>query len=143
MLAELGTLLEEHIRLEEQVLFDVVQEHVPAVSLTALRPAPREMRPDARGPVWGAATEDLNATLLVWPPGEGPGEHVNEERDVLYVVLAGRGTLRCDGEERALREGDAVVVVEKGSSRRLVAGPLGVRYLTAHIRRGGLEPKRS
>ena len=78
-----------------------------------------EERPDAGGPVWGAATEDLNATLLVWPPGEGPAEHVNEDRDVLYVVLAGGGELRLDGEPRRLHEGDALVV-EKGVSRALL-----------------------
>ena len=32
----------------------------------------------SRGPVWGAASEDLNATILVWPAGEGPAAHVNE-----------------------------------------------------------------
>ncbi|MGN6170262.1 MAG: hypothetical protein ACTHQQ_19140 [Solirubrobacteraceae bacterium] len=41
----------------------------------------------AGGPVWGAASADLNATVLEWRPGNGPAEHVNEERDVLYVVL--------------------------------------------------------
>ena len=40
-----------------------------------------------------------------------------------------------------LPEGDALVV-EKGSARRRVAGPEGIRYLTARLRRGGLELKR-
>lgn len=140
-LAELGALLEEHIRLEERIVFELVQEHVPEAELAALRLAPREERPDARGPVWGAATGDLNATLLVWPPGEGPAEHVNEHRDVLYVVLGGGGELRLDADVRELREGDALVV-EKGVSRALAAGPEGIRYLTAHLRRGGLALKR-
>ncbi|HET7568220.1 MAG TPA: hemerythrin domain-containing protein [Gaiellaceae bacterium] len=139
--AELGSLLEEHVRLEERVVFELVQEHVPEAELAALRLTPREERPDARGPVWGAASDDLNATILVWPPGEGPAEHVNEHRDVLYVALAGSAELTVDGEPRPLREGDALVV-EKGSRRALAAGPDGVRYLTAHLRRGGLELKR-
>ncbi len=140
-LAELGSLLEEHIRLEERIVFELVQEHVPEAELAGLRLAPRQERPDAGGPVWGVATEDLNATLLVWPPGEGPAEHVNEHRDVLYVVLAGGGELRLDGEPRRLHEGDALVV-EKGVSRALAAGPSGIRYLTAHLRREGLALKR-
>ena len=139
--AELAALLEEHIRLEERVVFELVQERVPDAELAALRLAPREEEPEARGPVWGAASDDLNATLLVWPPGEGPAEHVNEHRDVLYAVLAGGGLLQLDGESRALHEGD-VLVVEKGVSRALRAGPLGIRYLTAHVRRGGLELRR-
>jgi quercetin dioxygenase-like cupin family protein len=93
------------------------------------------------GPVWGAASADLNATVLEWPAGQGPAEHVNEERDVLYVVLAGSVTLRVDGDAREFGAGQATIV-EKGSRRALVAGPDGARYLTAHVRRGGLELKR-
>jgi quercetin dioxygenase-like cupin family protein len=93
------------------------------------------------GPVWGAASADLNATLLEWPAGQGPAEHVNEERDVLYVVLVGSAILTVDGDARELGVGEATIV-EKGARRALVAGPDGVRYLTAHVRRGGLELKR-
>ena len=93
------------------------------------------------GPVWGAASEDLNATLLEWPAGAGPPEHVNEHRDVLYVVVSGSLTLTVDGEPNELGPGEAVIV-ETGARRAVVAGPEGVRYLTAHIRRGGLEIKR-
>lgn len=75
------------------------------------------MTAGAGGPVWGAASADLNATLLEWPAGKGPAEHVNDQR------------------------GEATIV-DKGARRALVAGPDGVRYLTAHIRRGGLEIKR-
>jgi quercetin dioxygenase-like cupin family protein len=91
-----------------------------------------------RGPVWGAESEDLNATILVWPAGEGPPAHVNAERDVLYVVLAGRARLDVDGDVTELDAG-AAVIVEKGRSRALAAGTDGVRYLTAHIRRSALQ----
>jgi mannose-6-phosphate isomerase-like protein (cupin superfamily) len=93
------------------------------------------------GPVWGAASADLNATLLEWPAGRGPGEHVNEQRDVLYVVLTGSVLLTVDGETVELAAGEATIV-DKGARRALAAGPDGVRYLTAHIRRGGLEIER-
>jgi mannose-6-phosphate isomerase-like protein (cupin superfamily) len=93
------------------------------------------------GPVWGAASADLNATVLEWPAGQGPAEHVNEERDVLYVVLTGSATLTVDGDARELGAGQATIV-DKGARRALVAGAGGVRYLTAHVRRGGLELKR-
>jgi len=94
----------------------------------------------SRGPVWGAASEDLNATILVWPAGEGPAEHVNESRDVLYVVVEGTVELTVDDETHALRQGDALIV-PKGARRALVAGPAGVKYATAHLRRPGLEVK--
>jgi len=95
----------------------------------------------SRGPVWGAASDDLNATIVVWPPGEGPAEHVNDSRDVLYVVLEGAARLVVDGETHELQTGDALIV-EKRRSRALVAGGEGVRYLTAHVRRGGLQIRR-
>ena len=94
----------------------------------------------SRGPVWGAASEDLNATILVWPAGEGPAEHVNDSRDVLYVVVDGSAELTVDGETNELSHGEALIV-PKGARRALVAGPDGVRYATAHLRRPGLEIK--
>ena len=91
-----------------------------------------------RGPVWGTESDDLNATLLAWPAGEANPEHVNAERDVLVVVVSGSGSLEVDGEAHDLAAGDAVVV-PKGASRRLAAGPHGIRYLSVHRRRGGLR----
>ena len=46
----------------------------------------------ATGPLWGMASEELNATLLAWPAGHEVPEHVNAERDVLVVVLVGDAT---------------------------------------------------
>lgn len=92
------------------------------------------------GPVWGAASADLNATLLEWPAGGGPPEHVNDSLDVLYVAVAGSATLTVDGDAQELCAGEATIV-EKGSRRALVAGPDGVRYVTAHVRRAGLQVK--
>ena len=89
------------------------------------------------GPVWGAESEELNATILEWPPGGGPGETVSG-LDVVYAVLA--GSVRINEQE--LRAGEAVIV-PKDVPRRVVAGPDGVRYLTAHRRRGLLHVSRS
>jgi hypothetical protein len=47
----------------------------------------------------GTESEELNATLLYWRAGEGPAEHVNDERDVLVVVLAGSAIARTEGDE--------------------------------------------
>jgi quercetin dioxygenase-like cupin family protein len=91
-----------------------------------------------RGPVWGTESDDLNATLLAWPAGEANPEHVNAERDVLVVVVSGGGSLEVDGQAHELGPGDAVLV-PKGASRRLAAGPHGIRYLSVHRRRDRLQ----
>ena len=91
------------------------------------------MTPASGGPVWGAASADLNATLLEWPAGEGPAEHVNEARDVLYVVLAGTATLTVDGEERELGAGEATIV-DKGDDPGEV--PIAIRVGVISLARG-------
>ena len=96
-----------------------------------------ELTVEGRGPAWGTATEELNATLLVWREGEGQPEHVNEERDVALVALAGAGTLVVEGDEHAVSEG-TLAIVPRGATRSLVAGPGGLRCLSLHRRRGGL-----
>jgi mannose-6-phosphate isomerase-like protein (cupin superfamily) len=85
------------------------------------------------GPAWGRATRDLNLTLVAWPPAGGVGRHVNAERDVLVVPVAGSATLTVDGEDHVLRPG-MVAVVRRGAARSIVAGSEGVRYLSAHRR---------
>ena len=96
---------------------------------------------EGRGPAWGTASEELNATLLVWRPGEGQPEHVNDGRDVAIVVLEGSGTLAVDGGEHDLRAG-MLAIVPRGATRRVVAGPEGLRCVTVHRRRGGLGIQR-
>jgi quercetin dioxygenase-like cupin family protein len=90
------------------------------------------------GPVWGQASNELNATLLAWDAGQGPGEHVNTERDVFVFVYAGSVELTIDGEARLLEAGEGVIIA-KGSRRRLTAGRNGVRYVSVHVRRPPLQ----
>jgi quercetin dioxygenase-like cupin family protein len=90
------------------------------------------------GPVWGTKSEELNATILEWAAGEGTPEHVNAERDVAVVVLAAGGEAAVDDESIPLRAGE-VTVIPKGTRRRIVAGPDGLRYATVHRRRPGLQ----
>jgi quercetin dioxygenase-like cupin family protein len=88
--------------------------------------------------VWGLESEELNATLLAWSAGSGPPEHVNEERDVLVFVVEGSAELLVDGDARMLAAEEALIVA-KGCRRKLTAGPDGVRYLSAHLRRPPLQ----
>jgi mannose-6-phosphate isomerase-like protein (cupin superfamily) len=90
------------------------------------------------GPLWGMASDDLNATLLSWPPGHGVAEHVNAELDVLVVVLAGSGAVTVDGERHEVGAGRAILVPH-GASRSIAAAGDGLRYLSVHRRRGPLQ----
>ena len=129
---ELGERLEAHVRFEERQLFPLI-ERLAAGALDDATPTPKR-----GGPVWGAASEDLNATLLEWSAGAGSPEHVNDERDVLVFVVDGSADVDIDGDERELAAGEAVIV-PKGRRRRISAGRGGVRYLTVHLRRPPLQ----
>jgi quercetin dioxygenase-like cupin family protein len=133
---ELATLLEEHVRLEERQLFPLIEQ----LAVGQLEDVFQRRTTGGGGPVWGQASEDLNATLLAWRAGSGAPEHVNRERDVLVFVVAGSVTVAIDGEERPLQAGEAMII-EKGRRRRITAGPAGARYLSVHRRRPPLQIK--
>lgn len=82
-----------------------------------------EQRPDAvvdllgrdwTGPLWGMASSDLNATLLVWPAGRELAEDTNTELDVLLVVLEGGGVAVVEQQEHVLGPGN-LLLIEKGT----------------------------
>ncbi len=81
---------------------------------------------------------DLNANLVRFDAGGGVEEHVNDEVDVLFVGVAGSGTVRVEGEEHALSAG-TLVFVPKGVRRSTRASPDGFAYLTVHRRRSPLR----
>ena len=98
-------------------------------------------RSQSGGPVWGQASEDLNATLLEWSAGAGPPEHVNDERDVLVFVVDGSARVEIDGDVHELAGGEAVIV-PKRTRRKIAAGGAGVTYLSVHLRRPALQISR-
>jgi quercetin dioxygenase-like cupin family protein len=136
---ELATLLESHVRLEERRLFPLIETLLPEETLTALMNAAAH---EVSGPVWGTESEELNATLLYWRAGEGPTEHVNDERDVLVVVLAGSAIVSTGEDERELAVGETTIIA-KGRRRKISAGRDGVRYLSVHRRRPPLQIARA
>ena len=131
VMREIGELLEAHVRREERELFPLIERLAPGRLESSGRPV-------GGGPVWGQASDDLNATLLAWAAGDGPAEHVNDERDVLVFVVDGAATITIDEEIRDLRPGDAVIVA-KGRRRKITAGHGGVRYLSVHLSRPPLQ----
>lgn len=130
----MGERLEAHVRLEERQLFPLIERQARAELDRGLDHA----EAISGGPVWGHASEDLNATLLVWGAGGGPPEHVNAERDALLFVAEGSAGVIVDGEEHELAAGEALII-DKNRRRKITAGRGGVRYLSVHLRRPPLE----
>jgi quercetin dioxygenase-like cupin family protein len=93
----------------------------------------------ARGPAATLRSDDLDVNLLVFGADEGVAEHANAEVDVLYVGIAGEGTVTVDGRSYSLRAGQAVLV-PKGTRRGDLATTDHFAYLTCHRRRSGLRP---
>ncbi len=81
---------------------------------------------------------DLNANLVRFDAGGGVGEHVNDEVDVLFVGVAGLGSVRVEGEEYVLSAG-MLVLAPRGARRSTNALSDGFAYLTVHRRRGPLR----
>jgi quercetin dioxygenase-like cupin family protein len=76
--------------------------------------------------------------VLAWGAGHRTPRHVNDERDVLIVVLAGSAEVTVGSRSDTLRSGQALLV-SKGELCEIEAGPEGVRYLSVHRRRPPLE----
>ncbi|HEY7560635.1 MAG TPA: hemerythrin domain-containing protein [Gaiellaceae bacterium] len=151
VLGRLGTLLEGHIRLEERSLFPLIEELATAEDLDGLSFLERTLEPVAEGspivnltagrgsgPLWGVAGEDLNATLLAWEAGESTPEQTNHERDILLVGIEGTAEVCLAAVSHPFGEGRAVLI-EKGTPFSISPGATGVRYLSVHLRRPGLQ----
>ena len=94
---------------------------------------------DRVGVIWSLQRSgELNANLVRFDAGGGVGEHVNEEVDVLFVGIAGSGSVRVDGEDHDLGAG-RLVFAPRGVRRSTRAFSDGFAYLTVHRRRGPLR----
>lgn len=95
---------------------------------------------DERGAVWRLAepTRHLDANVIAVPPGASIDAHVGPDEDVLWHVVAGGGTLATDDGDLVLAPG-AVVWLPRRSQRAVTAGPEGLRYLSVHRRKSGLQ----
>ena len=91
------------------------------------------------GVIWTLdASSDLNANLVRFGTGEGVGEHVNDEVEVIVVGVSGSGIVTVDREEHALSAG-MLVFIPKGARRSTVSTSEDFAYLTAHLRRRPLQ----
>jgi quercetin dioxygenase-like cupin family protein len=91
------------------------------------------------GVVWTLrGSEDLNANLVRFASGQGVGEHVNAEVDVIFVGISGSGVVTIDGDEHPLSAG-MIAFVPKGTRRSTRSTSEDFAYLSVHRRRGPLR----
>ena len=82
--------------------------------------------------------KELHSRYAGLPPGETIDAHAGPELDVMLHVIDGSGTLTTELGEVELTAGD-VVWLPRRSRRAFAAGPQGLRYLTVHQRRRGIQ----
>ena len=91
------------------------------------------------GVVWTLeASSELNANLVRFETGDGVGEHVNDEVDVLILGISGTGFVEVDGREHPVSTG-TMIFVPKGARRSTRSASGDFAYLTVHRRRGPLQ----
>ncbi len=92
-----------------------------------------------QGAVWRLTdSPDLHANVVRLEPHGVIEPHFNPDLDVLFVGLAGEGSLEVDGRTLRLRPG-ALVVVPRNATRSVRAAAEPLVWLSVHRRRGGLQ----
>lgn len=92
------------------------------------------------GALWRLAEpgRQLDANVVHLPSCAHVATHAEPDLDVLLLVLAGSGVLGTADGERHLAAG-GLLWLPHGASRSITAGPDGLRYLTVHRRRPGMQ----
>lgn len=67
-----------------------------------------------------------------------PFVHSHKQNEELYLVLKGGGMLFIDGEEKAVKEGDAIRIDPDGK-RCFKAGAQGMKFICIQAKRSSLE----
>jgi quercetin dioxygenase-like cupin family protein len=89
--------------------------------------------------IWTLDTSsDLNASLVRLGTGQGIGEYVNDEVEVIILGVSGSGSVTVDREEHAPTSG-TLVFMPKGARRATVSASEDFAYLTVHRRRRPLQ----
>ena len=94
---------------------------------------------DASGAVWKLqmGRRHLDANIIHLPAGSRIDRHAGPDVDVLVHVLDGDGRLTTEVAMLEIGPG-ALLWLPRLSQREVVAGELGLTYLTVHTRRPGL-----
>jgi mannose-6-phosphate isomerase-like protein (cupin superfamily) len=91
------------------------------------------------GPIWSHRSADLDLNLIAITPDRPIASHINTERDVLLVAIAGKGRIAIDDAEHEFSAGQ-FLVVPKGAQRSMTALSDRFAWLTCHLHRPPLRP---
>ena len=92
-----------------------------------------------KGVIWSLQeSSDLNVNLVLFTEGEGVGDHVNDEVDVLLVGVSGSGEVLINGTLNCL-SGGTLIFIPKGARRSTRSISADFAYLTVHQRRSPLK----
>ena len=86
------------------------------------------------GVVWSVSPPGFHTNLVALAPERTIEVHRNDAVDVLVVVLAGSANVTVDDRPNEVAATSALLV-PRGTTRGVAAGPDGVRYLTIHAER--------
>jgi quercetin dioxygenase-like cupin family protein len=79
--------------------------------------------------------------LELAPDVEGPEhDHSGDGQEEVYVIVRGGGTIRVDGQEESIRQGD-FVFLSPDAKRQMVAGPDGLAWVGVGSQPGGYKPR--
>lgn len=96
--------------------------------------------PDRTGAVWklSMAPRDLDSNLIALAPHSRIHSHTGPDLDVMFIVVDGRGEIATELDAIGIEAGD-IVWLPRRSVREVVAGASGLRYLTVHVHKTGLQ----
>ena len=93
------------------------------------------------GAIWSVSPGGVHTNRVALASCDSIAHQRNDEVDVLVVVLEGFATVRIEDTGFGLSSHTAVMI-PRGVTRSVEAGPVGVRYLSIHAERAPLAPGR-
>lgn len=113
---------------------------LPQVLANALKLSSEAHAPDRTGAVWklSMSPRDLDSNLIALAPHTRIHSHTGPDLDVMFIVVDGRGEITTELDTVRIEAGD-IVWLPRRSVREIIASALGVRYLTVHVHKTGLQ----
>lgn len=96
--------------------------------------------PDLTGAIWKVplAQRDLDSNVISLLPDTRISSHAGPDLDIMFIVVSGAGEIVTETDDITIQPGD-VVWLPRRALREIVAHSEGLRYLTVHKHKTGLQ----